>query len=679
MKLKEFMASIAGLSENTRRNYEATLLMLNDVSAGNEPTDEEIAAFLAKYKTASMQRHKAAIKYYLEFMDRKWPFGRHQFPVSKRHSIRYVPPLRIPDLIKATGNADDAMAIKTIFNLGARISELMGITRDNIQPAGVIVLGKGGAEKLIPTTPNFNAELMAYAGGTQGRIFPHNYAYYNKLIKKVGQDAGIKNLCLHMLRHCLSPDTMIVTPDGAWSLFDCYTKEDASILSVNMTTGEVNHGRITEKVTHQQQNMLEIWAGGRRICCGPQHRLFKSNFVGGIKEICAKDIRRGMYLAGVRRIEPVGKIFYPPEVWRLVGYFLGDGYLREREIGFSDKSEGNLQYYKKILSNLGVESKIAPYTDRGGLKLTLSNKYIEGFFREIGLSSINRRVPLQAYQSRESDIACLIAGFYDAEGNEGSSCRLFSSDVRLLQDMQMLFLYLGIGSSLGGQWRMVTLPQGGEKHSHIYTLNVCSDIKSFQSKIPTLKAVHGQRNILNPTGEDIPIGHYLKNKVIERQRAGVSIWKEYPFSLARYALENHQPTRRNLTNWQQYIDTPIIRKMLSFAWLKVTKISKINYKTSSIDIGVEPSESFIADGFISHNSRAVDLLKKDMKLPFVQQFLRHKKLETTALYLEITGGELGGELMKAERPRESIAPGPGRKPRAPLKEPKIDKKADKEA
>ena len=51
---------------------------------------------------------------------------------------------------------------------------------------------------------------------------------------------------------------------------------------------------------------------------------------------------------------------------------------------------------------------------------------------------------------------------------------------------------------------------------------------------------------------------------------------------------------------------------------------------------------------ILRHARAVDLLRKGMPLPFVQQFLHHASINTTAIYLEITGGELADELEKVE-------------------------------
>jgi site-specific recombinase XerD len=48
------------------------------------------------------------------------------------------------------------------------------------------------------------------------------------------------------------------------------------------------------------------------------------------------------------------------------------------------------------------------------------------------------------------------------------------------------------------------------------------------------------------------------------------------------------------------------------------------------------------------HARAIDLLRKGMKLSDVQQFLGHASINTTAIYLQITGGDLAEELDKVE-------------------------------
>jgi len=400
--------------------------------------------------------------------------------------------------------------------------------------------------------------------------------------------------------------------------------------------------------------LLEIWAGGRRICCGPEHRLFKSDFRGGIEEIEAENIKHGMYLAGVRSLELNNIETLKPDAWRFIGYLLGDGYVREREISLYDKNIKNVEFYKELLAKQNIESKIISSPNSNSYKLTLSNVYFDNFLREIGVNSDDRRVPPLAYQAREKDIAQLVAGFYDAEGNEGTSCRMFSASARLLQDIQLLLLYLGINGHIEPRWRMVKLPGGKPFHSHIFTLRVGTqyDKARFVSMVPTLKKIASVRE---PQGYDrdlIPIGHYLKQKVQERKKAGEIL----PGLLSRYGTENHQPTRRNLENWKPFINTPIIQKMLAFTWLKVDKVLNVNYQTRLIDIGVEPTEAFIADGFISHNSRAVDLLGKGMKLPYLQQFLGHASINTTAIYTQVTGDELSQQLEELENGNSTTSP-----------------------
>lgn len=214
MKIQEFLKSIRGLSLNTQKNYEQTLYQLHHASTGNEPTPAEIADFLRHYTTSSLQRHKAAIKAYWEWRYREsttpapWPFGKHEFPIMKQRIPRYFPPARFDELLATVKDPDDSMALKSLFQLGARISELRGIIPENISSAGVTVIGKGNKEALIPITPEFYAELGEYASKIKENVFPRPYAYYNKLIKKAGAAIGVKKISLHMMRHSRAVDLL---------------------------------------------------------------------------------------------------------------------------------------------------------------------------------------------------------------------------------------------------------------------------------------------------------------------------------------------------------------------------------------------------------------------------------------------------------------------------------------
>lgn len=210
MKIAEFLKSIAGLSVNTLRNYESTLWQLNGFIVGAEPTDNEIKEFLNPYNTSSLHRHKAAIKAYLEFTNpgKPWPFTRRQFAGRRQRVPRYIKPEAIEAIAKAGNGEDDYMLVKTLFNLGCRISELQDIDERKITPDGIPVVTKGGDEKLKIITKDFYPLLKKYAKGKGRRVFPRPYSYYNDRLKAMGKKAGYPEICLHMLRHSRAVDLL---------------------------------------------------------------------------------------------------------------------------------------------------------------------------------------------------------------------------------------------------------------------------------------------------------------------------------------------------------------------------------------------------------------------------------------------------------------------------------------
>ena len=205
MQIKEFLKTIEGLAPNTRSAYEATLWQLHQASKGDEPTPEEIKGFLSRYGTSSIHRHKAAIKNYLEFMGITWPFTRRQFGVSRRRIPRYVNPDLVPSIASA-GDEDDYMFVMTLFTLGCRISELMGITREDIREAGVEVTTKGGYYRLKPMARDFASKLRKYAASKDDKPFSGKYSFYYARLKELGKAAGVEKISPHMLRHARAVD-----------------------------------------------------------------------------------------------------------------------------------------------------------------------------------------------------------------------------------------------------------------------------------------------------------------------------------------------------------------------------------------------------------------------------------------------------------------------------------------
>ncbi len=72
------------------------------------------------------------------------------------------------------------------------------------------------------------------------------------------------------------------------------------------------------------------------------------------------------------------------------------------------------------------------------------------------------------------------------------------------------------------------------------------------------------------------------------------------------------------------------------------------YKKKLEELGRKAGYEGKVNPHMLRHARAVDLLLKGMPLAFVQQFLGHANINTTAIYLQITGGELSKQLERVE-------------------------------
>jgi len=208
MRIQQFIKTIDGLAENTKHAYEQTLWQVNAAIAGDEPNELEILTFLKKYPPASLQRHKAAIRAYWEFLGKTWPYNRRQFAQRRRRIPRYIPPLKVIEMAAAAENHDDYMFVWTLFQLGCRINELMEIYAGDVKSEGVVLTTKGGWHKLRPITREFSAVISKYARGKSGKLFPQTYSYYYLKLKALAPKVGIDYITPHMLRHSRAVDLL---------------------------------------------------------------------------------------------------------------------------------------------------------------------------------------------------------------------------------------------------------------------------------------------------------------------------------------------------------------------------------------------------------------------------------------------------------------------------------------
>lgn len=210
MDIQGFLQRYDGFKDTTRQAYNNTFLMLERSISGDEPTDEEVKAFLQRFKKGTtLQRHKAAIKRYFVYQRRPWLFDSKEFIPAQKRLPRYHSREVIDQLIETAEEGHDRMAVKTLFMAGLRIAELMELKTDSIQPSSIRVIGKRDKERIVPILDReFLSELQEYARSADGRLFPKKYFDYWMLLKRLCLEAGVETVSPHTLRHSRAVDLL---------------------------------------------------------------------------------------------------------------------------------------------------------------------------------------------------------------------------------------------------------------------------------------------------------------------------------------------------------------------------------------------------------------------------------------------------------------------------------------
>lgn len=209
MDIQGFIEQYDGLSDRTLHAYRNTLSMLERHISGEEPTDEEVRAFLRQFKKGTtLQRHKAAIRLYFFYKgNRPWPFQRREFISAERRLPHYLDRDQVELLIESANDQDERMFVRTLFLTGMRISELMSLEPENIEPAGIRLIGKGDKERVVPVlNKEFMRDLMAYAAKRKDKLFPEPYSHYWLMMRKLCLKAGVPMASPHTLRHSAAVD-----------------------------------------------------------------------------------------------------------------------------------------------------------------------------------------------------------------------------------------------------------------------------------------------------------------------------------------------------------------------------------------------------------------------------------------------------------------------------------------
>ncbi len=207
--------------------------------------------------------------------------------------------------------------------------------------------------------------------------------------------------------------------------------------------------------------------------------------------------------------------YWSKELGRVLGFLVGDGWLRESgkdcRVGFTFGEKDVLDHFKPILNNFYGAPIQEVKRENNVWHLSYHSKYFVEFFKNLGVSSLlagEKKVPESIFTAPKEAVIGFLQGLFSADGtilfedeHKTRYARLSSKSLRLLREVQLLLLNLGMKSRIYDRSRKerqgfkYVNGQGKEKEylldGVLYELNISKEsLKTFLNKVGFINAKH---------------------------------------------------------------------------------------------------------------------------------------------------------------------------------------------
>jgi DNA repair protein RadA len=490
-------------------------------------------------------------------------------------------------------------------------------TENTFSPTRIIQMAK--ALKLDPEKTLRNIFV--------GRAF--NSDHQILLVEKASEMIAERNVGLIVI-DCVDPNTYIQMGDG--NLVKPVESMGANpILSIDLENFEQKNAIVSAQYKKVPESMLEIRTKTRSIKVTPNHRFFV--LTDKIEEKFAKDIKKGDYVAVVKKINVENEPFFGPQLCELLGYFVGDGAFSVGSISFWDENKNLLNYYRRQIRKIGFKpSKIKKDKKKNCFYFSVSSTKLIDMFKDIDLLKVSKTkiVPDIIKRSSNEELAAFLRGLFDADGSVylgkltrnkwGRKARLHhiifnSASKALVEQVKYLLLRFGIET---------TLPRiAKSKFGKTFELRIIDNesLKNFseyinfnyEAKKKKLKRMMKYLDFRFLHSDAIPIKSDLISTILKKLHLSqYLVQNQYGFGFSTYKSRAYYPQRSTLRKLIAKLETRGKCAELEFLkslvgsdikWQKVQEIKEVKTLPNFVyDLTVPGYGNYIGNGFILHNS-----------------------------------------------------------------------------
>lgn len=438
----------------------------------------------------------------------------------------------------------------------------------------------------------------------------NDYWFKNFVLVSAGRGSG----------KCITGDSLVFTDKGIIPIRDLgSTLEVVKDLDVGIKSLEgYENTSLWYNDGFQKVNKIET-SFGYNLCGTDDHKVIVINEEGDLAWKSLKDISIADYVAIDRKVDLWSKVDCCSEDEALLaGLLVGDGCFRgaEYHLGFTNSDQEVLKVYKEVGERIfGFSPSLVVSKDKSP-NLNYYRKSVWNRLEEIGIKNNilteDKVIPKSVLKSSKDVVRKFIQGLYESDGGSekidaAGNITITTKSYKLAYQLHTVLLNFGIISSLKNK---KVVYQGKDKWYKTITIN-SENIDVFYEEIGFISSYKNNRFLKiinkkrNPNVDVVP---NLKNvffRMWDKTRGVISYLEREKLKRYKYGYEN--PSYRSLEREiKKYPfddrDKNKLVNLLEKKYFFDKVVKKEEGHEEVFDLSVPESNSFVANGFVNHNT-----------------------------------------------------------------------------